>query len=125
MRGRDLSALRIDHVAVACLPIWLGAASFGQVCDTWQTHGSLWPSARAQAGMAYDVARGRCVMYGGDDQGGDRRTWQWDGRSWITAPASGPGGQWHAMAYDSGRSVVVLFGGYPNSGDTWEWAGST
>jgi hypothetical protein len=34
--------------------------------------------------MAYDAARGRLVLYGGDD---GRRlfddTWEWDGKQWM------------------------------------------
>src|SRR5262245_26505172 len=126
MCRHGFNALRVKLVASVWLPIWLGATSFGQVCDTWEEPGPLWPSRRSGVGMAYDVARGRCVMFG-DNFGVDRRTWQWDGQSWVAAPPSGPAVFALAMAYDSARSVAVIFGGNTGqlySSETWEWAGS-
>ena len=99
---------------------------------TWtQRHPSASPSARDEFGMAYDVARGQAVLFGGAFAGpffGD--TWVWDGTNWtqklpaINPPARRDG----VMVYDSTRQQVVLFGGESNSGenlnDTWVWDGT-
>jgi hypothetical protein len=82
--------------------------------------------------MAFDSARGKVVLFGGD-VGGDENdeTWEWDGTNWtqlnpVTRPQTREG---HAMAYDSDRGRVFLFGGHYNSGvdqylnDVMEWDG--
>ncbi len=106
--------------------------------DTWEYDGSVWtpivavtsPSPRYLAGMAYDIARGKVVLLGG--QGaysslGD--VWAWDGQQWALNAVSSRGWVYrHAMAYDSVRMrMVTAFGGYwysvfsGNSFDTlWE-----
>src|SRR5262245_59819024 len=128
---------------------------FGGVCstfecdflwgETWTWNGVSWsqafpgsaPSARGAAGMVYDAARNRTVLFGGTDGTsafGD--TWEWDGITWreVTPPAGQPSPSPRAaatMAYDPGRQRVVLCGGGYSSGgpaltslaDTWEWNG--
>ena len=90
------------------------------------------PTAKASPALAYDSARHRVVLFGGDDcsgllQGGD--TWEWDGTTWLQVATTGPGprGGATAMAYDRARGQVVLFGGAapdtPDKGDTWTWLG--
>jgi hypothetical protein len=83
--------------------------------------------------MVYDVARGRCVLFGGLDTGSSRardETWEWDGTRWDQrSPAVRPAARFaHAMAYDSARGRTVLFGGRDEwsrpFGDTWEWDGT-
>ena len=88
------------------------------------------PSARAEHAMAYDGARGRVVLFGGDDAAyGTRRTRRsGTGRPGERTPTAGspPARYRHAMAYDSARGRVVLFGGSAAPGalqDTWEWDG--
>jgi hypothetical protein len=100
---------------------------------------SNWPPTRRfeSAGMAFDSARGKTVLFGGTpspDFGtmGLDDTWEWDGTSWIQRmPATSPGARSsHAMAYDSARGKTVLFGGSQDVGcfsplaDTWEWDGT-
>jgi hypothetical protein len=83
---------------------------------------------RVDTPMAYDVARGRVVLFGGnvDNQPTDE-TWEWDGSTWtLRAPATSPAPRIaHALAYDAVRSRVVLLGGmgvtYSAHDDTWEW----
>lgn len=87
------------------------------------------PSVRQHHTMAYDSARGRTVLFGGDGAGYLGDTWEWDGASWTQAATTGPSARNEsAMAYDSARGVVVLFGGGQNNNpqtnsDTWEWDG--
>jgi hypothetical protein len=89
--------------------------------------------------MAYDSARGRVVLFGGNAsvQGSNAflgDTWEWDGTSWTLVATTGPSPRAnHALAYDSARGRVVLFGGaYSDGGtgilygsDTWEWDGTS
>ncbi|MFY9342582.1 MAG: kelch repeat-containing protein, partial [Planctomycetota bacterium] len=98
--------------------------------------GPVAPSARYAQAMAYDSARQRVVLFGGNSNGqwpagalGD--TWEWDGYSWEQKlPAASPAPRAHgAMAFDASRGVCVLFGGtlQPGTGlgETWEWNGVT
>ena len=94
-----------------------------------------YPRARAYHALAYDVARGRAVMFGGHPGGGfdpASDTWEWDGAAWHDAsvPGSPIAREGHSLAYDATRGRVVLFGGRIGGGftptsDTWEWDGST
>lgn len=121
-------------------PSSLGSISyFG---DTWEWDGNQWtwqtssgPSPRFGHKMAYDSARGRMVLFGGENPevGKVGGTWEWDGHTWILRTNSGPLARSdHAMVYDAARGRVVLFGGHRSSGgfferlgDTWEWDGNT
>jgi len=84
--------------------------------------------------MAYDSARQRVVLFGGDNPspGFLADTWEWDGNTWVAGFSTiYPSARaYHAMAYDAARQRVVLFGGRsgattPSLGDTWEWDGTT
>jgi hypothetical protein len=90
-------------------------------------------TSRHDHAMAYDEARQRVVVFGGQhryDTPNEADTWQWDGAKWMqrfptTAPIERA---FSAMAYDSARQRVVLFGGYGGNllrADTWEWDGTT
>jgi hypothetical protein len=105
--------------------------------DTWEWDGTNWelkaptsrPSARYEHAMAYDLARQRAVMFGGDQAGNLQDTWEWDGTNWeLRKPSSVPSVRSQCgMAYDSVRGRVVLFGGVggsPYRQDTWEWDGT-
>jgi hypothetical protein len=86
---------------------------------------------RAGQATAYDIQRGRTVLFGGNAGGvlrGD--TWEWDASGWThRASASAPQPRYdHALAYDLQRGRTVLFGGVGNAaffGDTWEWDGAS
>lgn len=81
------------------------------------------------AGLAYDIRRGRFVVFGGltgtvIPTVGDA-TFEWTGSGWISpvpgiapSPRSDP-----AMAYDSSTGETVLFGG-SGYADTWIWNGT-
>jgi len=79
--------------------------------------------------MAFDAARQRVVLFGGDSLAGTLfgDTWAWDGEDWTQVQDMGPSPRTlHAVTYDSARSRVVLFGGRVAAvllGDTWEWDG--
>jgi len=91
---------------------------------------------RHSAGLAFDSARGRLVLFGGSTGNlvssssffGD--TWEWDGSARTErTPGFGPTARRSMrLAFDSARNRTVLYGGYENSfvdrGDTWEWDGA-
>src|SRR5438094_5440772 len=100
----------------------------GRLRDTWEWDGTDWsqrspatnPYPRMAFAMAYDTARARTVVFGGDfllpndfSLGWDNETWEWDGTNWLrdwTAAAPSPRMDL-AMAYDAARGRMVLFGG--------------
>lgn len=112
--------------------------------DTWEWNGTTWsqrtptspPGPREGAAMAFDVARGRMVLFGGrigtgaSDQLGD--TWEWDGQQWtpmqpLTAP---PALLQPSMGYEFQTGLCVLAGtqlsGNPvqASYQLWGWNGA-
>jgi len=115
--------------------------------DTWDWDGAAWilrwppgpvdpdggvtafPRSRLLHAMAFDSARQRTVLFGGEGGGHLGDTWEWDGAAglWVQrtpAGATPPAREAHAMAYDGARGNVVLFGGRAGSGDvndTWEY----
>ncbi|GMU80430.1 MAG: hypothetical protein AMXMBFR47_03010 [Planctomycetota bacterium] len=105
--------------------------------DTWEYDGptqtwtevfpSTFPTARYNAAMAFDAARGVAVMFGGYSGVREGDTWTWDGVNWAQVATTGcTPRNGHAMAFDDARDVVVLFGGFNGArlGDTWEWNGT-
>ncbi|MGI6394399.1 MAG: Kelch repeat-containing protein [bacterium] len=103
--------------------------------ETWEWDGENWtlknpankPSARSGHALAFDSARGKVVLFGGEVGlfNYDNETWEWDGHNWTQKnPTTKPparGG--HALAYDSARGKVALFGGNGGYNDTWKWDG--
>jgi len=93
----------------------------------WTQKQDVGPAGRVASAMAYDAARRRVVLFGGNSLQallGD--TWRWDGEDWTQVADTGPSPRsGHAVAYDDGRSVLVLFGGHSSgdalNGDTWRW----
>jgi hypothetical protein len=110
--------------------------------DTWEYNGVSWtqiatataPSARFHHALAYDAARQRTVLFGGNtgtpQMFGD--TWEYDGTNWVQRfPGTAPiAREASGMAYDVIRGRIVLFGGesrygtLPTLSDTWEYDGS-
>jgi hypothetical protein len=94
----------------------------------WTQKQDIGPGSRVDPGLAYDLARHRIVLFGGDPGGPPLAdTWAWDGALWTQVADTGPTGRHSsAMTYDAARQVVVLFGGASGSsrsGDTWTWDG--
>lgn len=114
-------------------------ASGAALGDTWEWDGRVWvdrtpvppaasPSPRGAHGLAYDAARGRVVLFGGQDPTCLGDTWEWDGSTWTRrVPATSPPPRAvMGCAYDAARNRVVVFSGVcDGSGltDTWEWDG--
>ncbi len=140
---RTFPALADDPVAGRLLLFGGNRVLFGKPEDTdtflddmWAWDGRAWrrlpgptPSARAEAGMVYDSARRRVVLFGGYRTGGGERvrlgdTWEWDGSRWELRSTEGPTPRnGAALAYDARRRRVVLFGGSGAPEETWEWDG--
>ena len=89
--------------------------------ETWEFDGVEWflraasgPASWWFSSMAFDSARGVCVLFGGSLRSGQlvADTWEWDGQRWALVATTGPSPRYgHVMAYDSARGVTVLFGG--------------
>jgi hypothetical protein len=107
--------------------------------ETWRFDGSRWvlvdttgPEPRAAPQGAFDISRGRLVVFGGrvNDDAPDvplTATWEWDGKAWQRFDVPGPMPRsGHQMAYDAHRKLVILHGGNANGvalTDTWAWNG--
>lgn len=113
--------------------------------ETWEWDGAAWslvatttaPGRVDGARMAFDAARGRCVLAGGrrfdpvlQQLVYDANTYEWDGATWTAVPSAVARTD-HAMAFDAVRGRVVMYGGVrvqPNLmtvlGDMREWDGS-
>src|SRR5438046_2115594 len=125
--ARIAAAASLVSLAAGLVPM----AAHGQttVNANWVQVSNTGPAARGGAGMVYDSARQRSILFGGSDGSGSyfSDTWQYDGNDWTQvstahAPAARRG---HAIAYDPARGVTVLFGGQSsvNLNDTWEFNG--
>lgn len=115
--------------------VLFGGAGF---VETWEYDGADWtratpnaspPGGTHLAGMAFDSARCKVVLFGGSPA--FEGTWEYDGVTWTnSSTTASPSFRWgHEMAYDPSRQRIVLFGGYSpllNStlNDTWEYDGS-
>ena len=109
----------------------------GQFSETWTWDGTSWtqkappnsPPARSFGAMAYDAARQRIVLFGGESNSGTcfSDTWEWDGSNWTQmTPSTVPTGNcYNAMAYDAAHQQVVLVIGENYTADqTWTWDGT-
>ena len=97
--------------------------------------GAVLPSPRIDAGVAYDSANCRLLVFGGFDASNNylADTWLWNG-AWAEYRGTGPSGRrGPAIAYDAAHEDVVLYGGGgtcsgPNCvqfHDTWLWSGES
>lgn len=90
---------------------------------TWKELPVTGPSARHSVRMAYDEARQRAVLFGGDSTAD--MTWEWNGAAWSRPNVStAPGGRAVGLVYDSDRKVTVLSGGRTSPVEPWEWNGA-
>jgi len=99
----------------------------------WVMRNAVGPSGRIGQAMAFDAARGRLVLFGGNDGNQDLGdTWEWDGTVWTqSTPAVAPvARKGTAMAFHAATGQTVLFGGLaaqlapPVLSDTWAWNGT-
>ena len=93
------------------------------------------PSPRRYHSLAYDSARQRSVLFGGDLPGVRvNDTWEWNGSIWIQGmPTMFPPARARAgLVYDTARGNTILFGGAAGGygqgetpfGDMWSWNGT-
>lgn len=128
----------VAHDDVRGRTVGFGGMRFGPplpaLADTLEWDGVSWqsrvlpnaPPARAEHAMAFDLAGGGVLLFGGVTNGGlADDTWRFDGTQWQQlAPAVRPGARrGPAMATDRVRARIVLFGG--GDDETWEWDGAT
>ena len=111
--------------------------------NAWSRAWGAHPTGRRQAGLVYDAAGRRVILFGGWGNFGGPcdfnnaptcgDTWAWDGRRWTQLATTGPLPRYLAsMAYDPATREVVLYGGYTADqngnptllGDTWIWHGN-
>jgi len=104
--------------------------------ETWLFDGTSWtagPAApaglagRTGAGMAYDDALGKLVLFGGTGTAPYNDTWLFDGTAWAAGPASPAGLQPRAffgMTYDPTLAQIVVTGG-DLATDTWFFDGTS
>ena len=111
------------------MALLIGGHVAGQI--SWQPAATL-PIARQNHCGAYDLARNRMVIHGGDNLSSVLAdTWEYDGTTWqqVTSPTS-PGPRWAAsMAFDLTTGTTILFGGSaaiggPPDAQTWRWNGT-
>lgn len=122
--ARGLGAAAFDSTR-GVLVLHGGAPGRVSLGDTWEWDGTRWSlrdarHLRDHHAMTFDRARQRMVFFGGlrrPTEARDRWEWigdvsEWDGRSWKTIEAPGPGGRVSPnIAYDAARRQVLLFGG--------------
>lgn len=105
--------------------------------STWEWNGQDWqrmetpvaPTGRILHAMAYDEARGKVVLYGGQNSSGNLADlWEWDGSTWHRlCPVCNPAARFgHKMIFDTDRQKIILYGG--QAGETgfaqaWTWDG--
>jgi hypothetical protein len=101
------------------------SSSTGSLDDTWLWDGTDWtlatpaatPGGRESYGAAFDLARGRFVLYGGRITSippvASSDMFEFDGTTWtqVTPPTSPGRLELQAMCYDGARAVTVMFGG--------------
>ena len=114
-----------------------GYSGAGFTPDTWEWDGATWtqvvtansPSPRDRFGFAYDIVRGKSVLFGGIAAAASDETWEYDGIDWtlIATPTTPPARQKVRLAYDISRGVCVMQGGQAAGVqllDSWEYDGS-
>ena len=74
--------------------------------------GAAWPSARTGAAMAWDPARKRIVMVGGESQFLEQDTWEWTGAAWTQVPVLPPPPRTAGLLVGTSDGVM-LSGGVP------------
>ncbi len=109
-----------------------GGTTYGdtwvRTITNWQKREVVGPSIRTGHVMAYDAARGRTVLFGGNG-GSLTDTWEWNGTAWAQLqPGENPGARNGATLVYGGAGRVLLLGGSNDQGaaqrDVWSWDGA-
>lgn len=144
--ARKGAAMAYDSARRVVVMFGGSLANGGLAADTWEWDGARWterttggvaPKPRWGHAMAYDTARHRIVLFGGEGrdpywtQFAD--TWEWDGTAWIQVEreVAPPRRAWASATYDPRTARVVIAGGlatgpgYMYREDTWFWDGAS
>jgi len=138
-----LSSVNLDPYAEALQDLW----EWNPATSTWtdRTPSGSKPTARSGAGMVFDSARNRFIIFGGRSTTNYdlADTWEWDPTTGVftdrTSSGLAPiGRSQHSMVFEKSTGKVLLFGGglvanqrYDGIsislafGDTWEWDPAT
>jgi cysteine-rich repeat protein len=129
-RGRVVMFGGFDGAGTYFGDTWeLDAANMTWVAVTSATS----PSARTNAGIAYDAARRAVVLFGGEGADGAflGDTWMYANGSWTllaTTGAAPPARRIPQVVYDASRDRIVMFGGDAQDGtllnDLWQLEGT-
>lgn len=97
--------------------------------SSWSCVATGGPAARADAMLAWDVARKVLVLYGGRVGRSELRdTWEFSGSGWTLRNEQGPTPEPHGvMAYDASAGGILLWSGLGDDGParaTWKWDGA-
>lgn len=112
--------------------------------DLWEYDGTTWlqitatsstgtlPGGRIFAAFAWDAARQKIVMFGGQSVGTYTDLWEYSNAIWTSIPLvpnAPPAPRYGAsFAYSPARGKLVLYGGIVNNAnvaaDTWEYDGT-
>lgn len=137
------TGVRLAHDPARGVVVAFGgvASIFNLSAETWEWDGTSWslrspvtsPPARQRHAMAFDPARNRIVLSGGQSSLIDPTavlgdTWEWDGTNWAQSSptASPPPRARHAMIASPDGDGVLLVGGTDgatNLSDIWIWRG--
>jgi N-acetylneuraminic acid mutarotase len=109
------------------LHMWGDLWAYNMSTNTWKAIVSPGPSARRDAGMAYDSKRDVVVLYGGDLGSGSlsNELWEFQVKNGTWKPIDeGPGPtarDFTQLVYDPVRDGILLFGGHDSvmKCDTW------
>jgi hypothetical protein len=138
-----LSGVSLDPYAEALQDLW----EWNPVTSTWtnRTPSGNKPTARSGAGMVFDSARNKFIIFGGRSTTNFdlADTWEWDPATGAftdrTQSGLAPVGRsQHSMVFEKSTGKVLLFGGglvaahmYDGIsvslafGETWEWDSAT
>ena len=138
---RALAAIAYDSrrqraVMFGGLTYWDGTKWFYDN-STWEWDGQDWhkmetavaPTGRVLHAMAYDEARGKVILYGGQNSSGNLADlWEWDGTTWHRlCPVCNPASRFaHKMVFDTERQKILLYGGQDGKvglAQAWTWDG--
>jgi hypothetical protein len=155
--GRHLQAVAFDEsrrvvVMFGGMTMDANTGSYSASGETWEwsPKTAKWtnrtgtgpaPEARSGAGMVFDGARGKLILFGGRAKSGFdfEDTWEWEPATATWTNVSAAGGHpsarsQHGMVYEKGNGKLLLFGGGRSDmasadgtgvaaslGDTWEY----
>ena len=101
--------------------------TYAPATHNWSVAASTGPGPRTGAGLAFDGARGRLVLFGGQAANPMGDTWEWNGAAWTQVATTGPAARAQpALVYDSVRQRIILVGDEGSGAltDVWEWDGT-